>query len=240
VQQRISPVSISSAEMFGTLSLSVRSYYSSHHVQAAALFARSACAIEQHHPGGAWDDAAVDHRAYVTGSVISSVAFLEALINELFLDAAEHHSGHYKVLGRQALNTLGGMWEYIERQEILGKFQVALLLLGKPPFAKGQAPYQDAQALVLIRNALVHYRPESRAAGDEADANLTALGKKLTGKFPLNPLTGKGNSFFPDKCLGHGCAAWSVRTSVALADEFFAHLGCAAPYQRLRPRLLTE
>ena len=30
----------------------------------------------------------------------------------------------------------------------------------------------------------------------------------LRGKFVLNPLTGKGNPFYPDKCLDHSYAAW--------------------------------
>lgn len=36
-----------------------------------------------------------NHRAYVTNSIFSAVAFLEATINELFLEAVDNPAGYY-------------------------------------------------------------------------------------------------------------------------------------------------
>lgn len=39
--------------------------------------------------------------------------------------------------------------------------------------------------------------------------------------------------------MSHGCAAWSVTTSLEFADEFFDRLEMVPPYDHLRTRLTT-
>jgi hypothetical protein len=104
---------------------------------------------------------------------------------------------------------------------------------------KGAAPYQDAWLLVQLRNALVHYKPEW-IIGAAPVAVRHEFEKKLANKFALNPFTGAGNPFYPDKCLGHGCAKWSLMSSIAFINEFYVRLGMSAPYDSSAPRLRPE
>ena len=76
-----------------SVTISSRHYFSILHVQAAVLFARQAAAIEQGYSGKYEPEVWTRDQCYVIGSVVSSAAFLEALINEIFADAAERHSG---------------------------------------------------------------------------------------------------------------------------------------------------
>jgi hypothetical protein len=58
---------------------------------------------------------------------------------------------------------------------------------------------------------------------------------QLQGKFTDNQLMkGSGNPWFPDKCLGHGCAEWCIRSVTELADQFFERIGVEPNYQRVR------
>jgi hypothetical protein len=55
-----------------------------------------------------------------------------------------------------------------------------------------------------------------------------------------NPLAHKNRPYFPDKCLGHGCAEWAVLNSLGLTDEFFLKLELPAPYDGVKEELLTK
>jgi len=72
-----------------TVRRSKRIYLSAYHIQAVALFVRQAQAIEVEHAG--ITAFSPNHRGYVLASIFSSVAFLEATINELFADAYDQH-----------------------------------------------------------------------------------------------------------------------------------------------------
>jgi hypothetical protein len=83
--------------------------------------------------------------------------------------------------------------------------------------------------LIRLRNELIHYKPRNLAS-----PTVHRLEKRLTGRFATNKLmTGAGNSFFPDHCLGHGCAEWSVTSSEMYMNAFFADLGIVPNYQRV-------
>ncbi|MBA7705801.1 hypothetical protein ES703_114641 [subsurface metagenome] len=106
----------------------------------------------------------VRHRSYVIASILSAVGFLEATINEMFYVASD------KVLESRRLteehrNCLSPIWA-VERfkkgARILEKYQTAILLLGKTPFEEGKEPYQSARLSIDLRNALVHYVPETK------------------------------------------------------------------------------
>ena len=49
-------------------------------------------------------------------------------------------------------------------------------------------------------------------------------------------MTGSGNPFFPDHCLGHGCTEWAHQTAKALVDQFAASLGLVLNYQKAKFR----
>jgi hypothetical protein len=68
--------------LVGSVRAAVRSYYSTQHLWAAQHFTRLAADFERGHA----DQSRIflQHRSYVMGAVMESVAFLEAFINEMF------------------------------------------------------------------------------------------------------------------------------------------------------------
>lgn len=183
------------------------------------------------------------------GAVLSSVAFLEAAVNELYADTADDThldevmrdigEGYAMDMPKDLRGLLAGLWN-TDRFRIgartLERYQIALKAAGAKGFEKGSAPYQDVALLIQLRNALIHFEPASHHEGGEEPTGLEA---KLSGKFPLNPLAAHpinplGNDpllpFLPDKCLGHGCALWALTSSVAFTEEFFSRVGLKATY----------
>jgi len=214
------------------VTITMRAYYSSYHLWAAKHF----CALAQTVENAPGEQTRFDikHRAYVTNSVFSAVAFLEAAINELYQDAADNHESYIKELDPDSKRLMSDFWQFTEERNrsafnLLDKYQIALTLLRKQQFDPGQLPYQDAAFVVKLRNELVHFKPQSLGGDVEHK-----LARQLRGKFPENRLMdGSGNPWFPDKCLGHGCAEWAVTSVSNLADEFFATINVEPNYQRI-------
>jgi hypothetical protein len=190
----------------------------------------------------------VQHRAYVTDSVLSAVAFLEAAINEVFDDVADRHLGYVDPLPDECKRLMAGLWdEGMERRSFLEKYQVALLCANSTVFNKGGPPYQDADLLYRLRNRLTHARAETRSTDDKQEdapqktdkPNKASQKKKdklsevLKKKFkPSRLMENSANPYFPDHCLGAGCADWAVRSATTFADEFFGRLNLTPNYKR--------
>jgi hypothetical protein len=178
-----------------------------------------------------------DHRSYVIASILSSVGFLEASINEVFASAS---FDNLEVGGRLSADERGRLTEaadMIANNRLLDRFRLTLLLLGKASFDIGAEPYQDAATLVNLRNELVHYKPQFRtgSAGSREESKWI---KGLQGKgFSVNPFTGTANPFFPDKCLSHGCTVWAWNAALTFSDEFFQRLGVTPVYANQRSSL---
>ena len=246
--------SVSSEEMIGTITIRSRAYLSTYHLRAAVRLAADSGNAEivfrgdpapmRGRPAQEIQDALFEHRGYVTGAILAAVAFLEALINELFLDVVDYESAESELAPSAQLTPvhqlppagrerMAKMWpDGIEKLGILRKFEAALTLTEKQAFNRGAAPYQDVPLLITLRNKLVHFQPQW--SGGEADRNFE---QKLERKFSLHPWFegSPGNPFFPDKCLGHGCAGWAVSTTLQFADEFCAHIGITPNYHTFRP-----
>jgi hypothetical protein len=191
------------------------------HLLAAALFARKALEIESAH-----DEIVVSgepyfsHRAYVTGSVLSAVASLEATINELFIAAQHGDPNTFKGADPEFAVLLAEVWEVIEGIPALAKYQTALILARKPQLDRGASRYREAAILIQLRNALVHYKPE----WDTDQREHRKIERRLKDRFALNPFTIPSDAFFPKKCLGHGCAEWAVKSSMSFMNEFLGRL----------------
>jgi hypothetical protein len=100
--------------------------------------------------------------------------------------------------------------------------------------------------VIGIRNHLLHFRREwveVREKGDVRPGEPTASERfenTLKQKFATNPFAHRNLPFFPDHCLGHGCAEWAVMNSLIFTDAFFRRLGLPAPYDGIRDELLTR
>ena len=82
--------------------------------------------------------------------------------------------------------------------------------------------------------------PQPAGPGQEPESTADYFEKVLYRKFATNPLAGKNVPFFPDKCLGHGCAEWAIMNSIIFTDEFFRRLGLPVPYEGIRDELATR
>ena len=189
------------------------------HAWAAAYFARRAGEIET-------DAARFDeHRACVMAAVLESGACLEATINELFADAADHRD-RLAGLALAAREVLTDAWARpeVRRGPTVDKYAVAFQAIRGEPLNSGQGACQTAELVLSLRNKLVHYAPEWAPSACEGgrrppDEPMGAL----RGKFPLHArYRDTGNPFWPLKCLGSGCARWAVVSAVAFVDEFSA------------------
>jgi hypothetical protein len=212
----------------GRVELSMRVYFSSYHLWAARHFAQNAKDIEDQH-GGSESRFDIKHRAYVTNAVLSAVAFMEAAINELFDDVEDKHPGYVDPLSAEAKRQMEVLWARAERRPLLEKYRLALVCAGAAEFDRSANPYQDAKLLVELRNDLVHARPETRGPSDK-DKLAAALSTRFA---PSRLITTAGNPYFPDKCLGAGCAAWAVITARGLADAFFERIKVGPHYQKV-------
>jgi len=225
------PEGVESVGQLGTPTILLRAYHSSHHLWAAEHYSQIAGEIENTHSGPSRFD--IRHRAYVTNCIMSSVAFLEAAINELYQDCYDVHLSYVAPLASNVRETIADFWGMTEKENkspisVLDKYQLTLRFSDNEPFKKGESPYQDVDLLIKIRNSLVHFKPES--LGGE---NVHKLENKLKGKFSENVLmAGSGNPFFPDKVLGSGCTEWATASVRAWAEEFFKRLGVVPNYQR--------
>jgi hypothetical protein len=233
----------------GTESIEIKSrtYYSLQHIQSAALFTRLCANIEKNYNGVFNDELFSEHRAYVTGTILSVVSFLEAAINEIFADIADGINDKItNCFNLRSKIQISSLWDMgIPRTAsypILEKYQIALLLADKKVLDKGKNPFQDVLLIIKLRNSLTHYEPEwiTHQLEDNKDSYVPHdFEKKLKSKFPLNPLL-SGNPFYPDKCLGYGCAEWAVVSGINFADEFFKELGAIPRYEHIRGRLKTK
>jgi hypothetical protein len=204
----------------------LRRKLSASHLIAADCFAKQCDAIEKAHSGHPTKTALEEDKAYAIAAVVSSVAFLETSINELYDDAAE---GLLSDLEADQVERVVAAWSLpsTERLAALEKHQLALILAGLHPFDEGAQPFQDAQLLVRLRNRLVHSKAEWLSLPADPDTpDSDKLARALQPKFQENALmSGSAFPFFPEHCLGAGCANWAVNTAVYFFADFSKMIG---------------
>ncbi len=209
----------------------MRNYFSTQLLWSSDHQGRMGARIESLHDGESTFN--MEHRAYVLVAIQAAVAFLEAMINELFQDAADGHGrkgdGYLAPLDPETILKMATYWTETEgRRYVLTKYNKLLEFAGYEAIAKDSDIYQDAESLVLLRNAITHYRSEDVAADVEHD-----LTSRLQGRFPSNVLmTGSGNPWWPDHCLGSGCAVWSRALVKDFADNVVDRVGVRPNYRR--------
>jgi hypothetical protein len=216
------------------MSGSHRNYFSVHLLWTAQTLSKRAGEMEAapsyrqgHGPG-----LDMEHQSFVLSSIIASAAFLEAAVNEVFQDACDRRRpvGLLTPLDEETIHAMAMAWIATDggaRVRALDKWQLLLECAGKERLASGELPYQDAQYVVQLRNALVHFRPEN-VPFDSAHA----WERRLRGKFPDNQIAdGLSDAWWPIHCLGYGCAKWASDAVVLFADRVAAELGMRFAYR---------
>lgn len=183
------------------------------HMKAATLFRDKVRELEITHASDGMGPHYEIVRSYASGCLMSTAAALEALINELFIDPHCSLRPKFSDFDRQFWGRGG-----LEMKPILDKYQEALRLLGLPPLDETRTLFQDAEALIGLRNSLVHYKP-TWDADQPKKATLTMY---LAGKYPLSPLLTGKNDFVSMESMSHGCCKWAVDTAFAFIRDFDA------------------
>jgi hypothetical protein len=225
-----------------------RDCFSVRYIQSAAILCRLGYGIEKTSAasGPLSQDLLLQHEAFCLNSVLSTVSFLESTVNELYADAADDAYFFADEKNEALLKTIGEKWrngKNFDRAPMISKYQKILAIAGKLPFDENDPAFANVRTLIEIRNHLMHYKREwvvirerGVAATDE-ETTADKFEKILRKKFATNPLAAKNLPFFPDKCLGHGCAEWTILNSIIFTDEFFRRLDLPAPYEGIRDEL---
>jgi hypothetical protein len=226
-----------------------RDCFSVRYIQSAAVLCRLGYQIEHGGEGEVSPEYLIRHEAFILNSVLSSVAFLESTINELYADAVDGAYYYADPEQELLLKTIGEQWnnkKNFDRAPMVSKYQRVLAIAERPEFDEHEDAFENIRILSEIRNHLMHYTREwvvihtSRATGTETLGTADRFEKILRAKFAVNPLAGKNQPFFPDKCLGHGCAEWAVMNSLIFTDAFFRRLQLPVPYEGIKKELLTR
>jgi len=157
-------------------------------------------------------------------AVSSSVAFLEALVNEVYMDAADprlRSGGLLAGISDEAVKVMAEQWNAtpsIERQKVLKKFKAALECAGTT-MDLGCEPAQSVGLLIDFRDTLMHYKPQWQ--GDNPEPLFAELRKRL----PVNDRVAQCNPWFPHQALSADMAEWAWKTSLALAQQWWRDMG---------------
>ena len=193
-----------------------------HHLFAARHMADMACELEKEHAGQEVDPEVMRrHRSYVIGTILSAAAFLEASINELYLEVQDHVANGSGGGRRRVLAVPAHFWSAAAKPPILHKYQLSLVIADAEPFDEGRSPFREADGLIGLRDALVHGRPEWR----DAHGRRQNLERRLRAKFPRNAFSFESDPEFPDRILGAGCAMWAVKVAEKFSDDFCHRMG---------------
>lgn len=234
----------------GESAIRFRDCFSVRYIQSAVLLCRIGYGIEQAGRTAPLPQAdLLRHEAFILNSVLSTVAFLECTINELYADVTDEAYLSEDEQQERLLATIRQGWaneKNFDRFPLVDKYQRILDLAGRSPFSEGDRAYDNVRILVQLRNHLMHYRREwveIPLEGVPLSQEETASGRFeriLRKKFAINPLAEKNQPFFPDVCLGHGCAEWAIVNSIIFVDAFFRNLDLPVPYEGIRDELATR
>jgi len=206
-------VASAQAHATATASASVRTNLALQHLLGAARFTRQAYQVEQTNAGKPFGPFFEELIHLATAAVTLSAASMEAFANELFADGTQR----FPSLSKEILDVV---WVLAEQRPFMEKYDLALTLHAVPPFDKGVLVYQNVDALVHLRNALIHFKPE----WDDAQVKHKKLSTRLQYKFALSPFLPAYEPFFPKGCMSHGCAEWAVTSVVGFLTDFQTRL----------------
>jgi hypothetical protein len=210
------------SQSFGWARLRVKYSFSRQHLAAARLYADLAAKLEDELKSpAAPDPGKAAHRAHVTSAVVFSVGFLESSINEFYLEASDKNTTALAGMAEPQIEAVAALWPETEQRFVITKYNKALLACGKRQLDEESNLVQAVESAVVMRNAIVHYRPE----WDDTRVIHADLQQRMKGRFKENALAEQNSLWFPHLCLGRGCAEWCVENAIAFMTEFCSRLG---------------
>jgi len=165
------------------------------------------------------------HKAFVAGSIMQSVAALETDVWSILNHGLGHHLGS-DGLDKESKQMLNIVAETIERESLLKKLNLILQLTRRKSLDFGVQPVQDLDMVISLRNEITHFKS---LWTNELDRR--KLFKALEDKDSTPPSyspEGRQN-FFPHICLTHGRAKWALETVISFFDSYYKELGIKSP-----------
>lgn len=202
------------------------------HMMAAARFAKHCHQIEKKNAGQPFGPFFDEVLSYVSASVQSAVAALEANINETFADIQDGIT----VVGGFDCQTLQESWSEIEGLSILAKYNRYLELKERDGLDASARQFQFAKILISVRNALVHYKPEWH---DEQKVH-KKISRRLRGKFTLSPFVDDNAPIFPMRCMTYSFADWTVQSTLNFTEWFASTSGIPNRFAQFKDRFCTS
>lgn len=220
--------------------IGMRDYMAYTHLIAAMQFANLTLALEQDAvEGKPFTEKSVEfrsnlldlHKAYVVSVIISSVAFLEAAINEVLRDAHESIDSYQKDLDDEQRAAVKELWRIERNIKTLDKYQLTLLLLkGIEATDRGGQDYENVSLLIKLRNEFVHHKPQTVWFSKQKNSEYR-LQDKLKGKFEENFFFKGKNTHYMSRILGFSCAKWAIESSKIFVDKFFVSCDIVPSYE---------
>ena len=198
-----------------------------HHLFAACRFSARVGEIESANAGqpfaAFWEEILQNS----LGVAVLTVAALESYANEMYFE------GSVLKLGMNAASA-ADLAEIIDRESILTKYSLALSISVDKRLDLGISVTQNVDALIKLRNAVVHFRPEWF---DEQDKH-EKLSILLQHKF--KPSTFLPNeSVFPRAWASHSFTVWALKTTVDFINHFHSETGTPSVVTNFSENLST-
>lgn len=147
-----------------------------------------------------------------------TVAFLEANANDLYFDGKLDDA-------IRAAPGIEATIDMIHRKGVLDKYDIALQANTGNKLPRGDQSVQDVEALINLRDRVIHFKPEwSGAPGLHED-----LSKQLNYKFERSPFLLHEENLFPIAWASHSFARWALQAAVTFVQNFHASYGKPSP-----------
>lgn len=196
-----------------------------HHLLAAGRYAAQVSIVEQENHGKPlgpfWDEILQNSLGVVT----LSVAALECYANELWFEYAPARPGMNEIAAEK-------ISELIDRESVLSKYSLAFSLYTGKPLDRGCKPVQNVDALIKLRNGVVHFRPE----WVDSQAKHEKLSKQLNNRFASSQFF-PNEPLFPRAWATGDFARWAIRSTVGFLDYFYSEAKLSNPLEDIKSRL---
>ena len=195
-----------------TATTEARSNFASQHLAAAEYFSEIVSTLESATLPNKETFAPPEYMHCWFASIVFSALAMEANAHDLLTasDRNEPSAANGRRFRAEDLRR-----PLMDRYNLL--YQAAL---GGKSLPQDAGVAQEARALILLRDEVVHFKTEFRSSAP-ASKKLEAL---LRTRFPVNPFK-CGDIFFPEQCVSAGSSSWAIRVAREFMRSFSEQTG---------------